>query len=207
MMHIQTRKQSGFTLVELIVVIAILAILAALAIPRYVNLVSQARIATVVAMAGSLRAASGIHHAKFLIAGTAPNISNGFGYPDYSATGIGAAVNYSTSLYTFVPGTATTKSSFEVNGATCAATYLQATATAPPVIETLIDGCGGNAPSSPTANTLANCSSASSGSYCSYGTSCVCTITGGTPAVQLSYCQFYVSLANSAPAAGCVLIP
>lgn len=53
-----TRSQKGFTIIELIMVMLILGILAAFAIPRYVNLASNARIASVQGLAGSIRSAA-----------------------------------------------------------------------------------------------------------------------------------------------------
>jgi len=44
----------GFTLIELVVVIVVIGILAAYAVPRYINVSTQARIATLNALAGTL---------------------------------------------------------------------------------------------------------------------------------------------------------
>ncbi len=52
------RKPDGFTLIELVVAITVLAVLAAVAIPRFVGLDSQARIAAVNALAGAMNSAA-----------------------------------------------------------------------------------------------------------------------------------------------------
>ena len=54
------RQQQGFTLIELVIVIVILAILSAFALPRFLNLTTDARIATIEGVAGSLKSASAI---------------------------------------------------------------------------------------------------------------------------------------------------
>lgn len=61
------RQQAGFTLIELVVVIAIIGILAATALPRFVNLQSQARAAKAQAIYGSIKSAAALAHAGCLV--------------------------------------------------------------------------------------------------------------------------------------------
>ena len=59
----KSKKNKGFTLIELIVVIAILAILAAVAVPNFIGLTKKANTATEVAAAAEYANAINIYNA------------------------------------------------------------------------------------------------------------------------------------------------
>ncbi len=60
------RNESGFTLIELVVVISILGILAAFAIPRFISLEKEARVSTTQSLAGSVRSSAALAHGLWL---------------------------------------------------------------------------------------------------------------------------------------------
>jgi MSHA pilin protein MshA len=138
------RGQSGFTLIELVVVITILGILAAFAVPRFVALEGEAREATTEALSGSVRSASSLSHAMWLAQGSPATVSMegqtitmANGYPNLATIDDTLA---DLSGFTYNAGTGV----FSKDGApgTCTVTYAEAAAAgAAPTISIDTSGC------------------------------------------------------------------
>jgi prepilin-type N-terminal cleavage/methylation domain-containing protein len=152
----RVRTQKGFTLIELVIVIVILGILAAVAIPRYIRIVSDARIAAVNAMSGGLKSAVMLSRAKYIVVGnnalatvdmdgTSVAVMAGSGVPLGTLAGIVTA-NTDTTGFTVTtavgPPPTVTFQPTNGGGATCQVLYTgPTTSITPAVVTTTVTGC------------------------------------------------------------------
>ena len=68
-------NQKGFTLIELVVVIVILGILSATALPKFVDLTSDARTSAVQGFAGAINGGDSINYSTYLARRTVSDLS------------------------------------------------------------------------------------------------------------------------------------
>lgn len=146
----------GFTLIELVVTLSVVAILAAVALPRYIALQQQARVAKAQAIYGGVRSAAALAHAQAMATSTSMsgaatvsmegvNVTLNNGYPTGDAGGIATALQISDVSDSVVTGSGGGTFTIDVNGGTspnCRVTYVEpAAANGSPSITVTVGGC------------------------------------------------------------------
>lgn len=123
-MNSRQMSSNGFTLIELIIVIAIIAILAAVAIPKFLNLSTNAQTAATTSIAGSLSSANAENFAARTVSTTygsavtnctsVANLLQG-GLPSgYTITSLAVGVNVTTTCT--LTGPSSTSANFLATG-------------------------------------------------------------------------------------------
>lgn len=131
-------NEKGFTLVELVLVIVVLGILSAFAVPKFIDITTNARISSINGMSGAVRSAVALARTQYMINGNMAattvsmdgvnvTVTAGTGIPISDAGGIVTALQDTTG-FVATPGAATA-TFWPTNGgsATCGFTYTNGT--------------------------------------------------------------------------------
>jgi len=165
MRNINSKKQQGFTLIELVIVIVILGILAATAAPKFIDLQGDAKGSTIQGVKAAIETATAGVHAKSLIAGNntdlkatgstvsvaGQSITIGSGWPLATTANFANLLDVDAAAFDTAAGTtnivispkkATPLAAAAAIAANCYAQYVESTDTnTKPAITAVITGC------------------------------------------------------------------